>query len=102
MIIHKGDNVQIISGKDRGKRGKVIQVLPNDGRVVIDGLNLMTKNVRPRRANEKGQVVRFNAPLDASNVQLICPKCGKLTRVGHERAEKKKLRQCRKCKETFA
>lgn len=102
MSIKTGDTVEIITGKDRSKRGKVIQVLSQGERIVVEGLNLMTKNVRAKRDREKGQMVQFNAPLQVSNVQLVCPKCGKRTRVGAQVSEGKKTRQCKKCKESFS
>lgn len=71
MKIKKNDQVKIIAGKDRGKKGKVLQVLPQKNKVVVEGINMMAKNVRPKRAGEKGQVVRYNAPIDASNVKKI-------------------------------
>lgn len=98
MNIKKGDTVKIILGKDQGKKGKVLQVLPQEHRLVVEGLNLLTKNVRPRREGEKGQRVQFNAPLDISNVMLVCPKCSKPTRVGFKLLDNKKSRICRKCK----
>jgi large subunit ribosomal protein L24 len=102
MLLKKGDTVELISGKDRGKQGKIVQVFPKDERVVVEGLNLLTKNVRAKRAGEKGQQVKFNAPMPVSNMMLLCPKCGKRTRLGSHVSDDKKLRQCRKCKETFA
>ncbi len=102
MLLKKGDNVELISGKDRGKSGKIVQVFPSANRIVVEGLNLLTKNVRAKRSGEKGQQVKFNAPIPASNVMLLCPKCGKRTRIGSHRADGKKLRKCRKCQETFA
>lgn len=71
MKIKKNDQVKIIAGKDRGKKSKVLQVLPQKNKVVVEGINMMAKNVRPKRAGEKGQVVRYNAPIDASNVKKI-------------------------------
>lgn len=100
MNFKKGDTVKIITGKDRGKKGKVLQVFPKGNKVVVEGLNLMVKNVRPKRMGEKGQVVRYNAPIDASNIQLFCDKCNKAVRIGFKILEnKKKLRICKKCKE---
>ena len=100
MNIKKGDTVKIIGGKDKGKKGKVLQIYPADNKVVIEGLNLMVKNVRPKKMGEKGQVVRYNAPMDASNVQLFCNKCNKAVKVGYKILEdKKKIRICKKCKE---
>lgn len=100
MNIKKGDTVQIISGKDKDKKGKVLQVLPSENKVVVEGLNLRAKNVRPKKMGEKGQVVRFNAPLDSSNVQIFCSKCNKPVKAGYKILDnKKKIRICRKCKE---
>ncbi len=102
MKIHKGDNVKILSGKDRGKTGKVLDVLTSAGKIIVENVNMRKKNVRPKRQGEKGQIVEFNAPLHASNVQLICPKCNKPNRSGRTKLEGgKKWRVCRKCKEKF-
>jgi len=99
MKIKKGDNVKITAGKDKGKQGKVIGVLPKIGKVIVEGLNLRTKSVRARRMGEKGQIVRFNAPIEASSVMLICSKCNKQVRAGYKlSADGKKVRICRKCK----
>lgn len=99
MKLKKGDQVKIVLGKDRGKKGKIIQVFPNEELVVVEGLNLRVKHTRPRREREKGERVQFSAPLHASNVMLICPKCSKPTRIGYKLIENKKIRICRKCKE---
>lgn len=87
----------IISGKDRGKKGKVLRASPKDFKIIIEGLNIRKKATRPKRQGEKGQIVQKPAPLDASNVKLLCPKCGKATRVGYKLAEGKKYRICKKC-----
>ncbi|MFA5133448.1 MAG: 50S ribosomal protein L24 [Patescibacteria group bacterium] len=100
MKIRKGDKVKILTGKDSGKTGNITKVLPNQGRVVVDGLNMLTKHQRPKKEGEKGTKVKFAAPLETSNVMLICPKCGKSARVGYAGTEKK-LRECKKCKGTF-
>lgn len=97
MKIHKNDTVLIISGKDRAKRGKVLDVFPKEERLVVEGLNLRKKHVRPKRSGEKGQVVELPSLISVSNVQLICQKCGKPTRVGYKFIEKKKYRICKKC-----
>lgn len=98
MKIHTGDMVKVIHGKDRGREGKVIQVLPRVNRVVVDGINVASKNVRARRQNEKGQVVKFNAPLDASNVMVIDRKTNKPSRVGYQIINDKKERISRRSK----
>lgn len=97
MKIKKDDTVLIISGKDRGKKGKIIRALPKERKVVVEGVNIRKKHIRPRRAGEKGQIVEMPAPIDVSNVMIICPKCGKPTRVGYKIGEKKKYRICKKC-----
>lgn len=99
MRIKKNDMVLIISGKDQGKKGKIINVLPKKNRVIIDGINLRKKHTRPKKQGEKGQIVEIAAPLDISNVKLICPKCKKPARVGYKVAEKNKFRICKKCKQ---
>jgi large subunit ribosomal protein L24 len=99
MKIKKGDQVQIIKGKDRGKRGKILEVYPKEGKLIVEGLNLMIKNVRARREKEKGQRVQFNSPLCAANVLIICKKCGKPRRVGFKLVGDRKIRVCKKCNE---
>lgn len=100
MKIKTGDTVLIIKGKDRTKKGKVIEVLPKKNRVVIEGINIVKKHVRARRSGEKGQRVEVPRPLSISNVKLICSKCKKPTRVGYKAVDKgreKKIRVCKKC-----
>ena len=103
MKIKKNDTVIIKSGKDNGKKGKVIQVLPGENdKVVVEDANVFIKHLKPRKAREKGQKIHFNAPIGVSKVMLICPKCTKNTRVGYKVLEnKKKVRICRKCKEVI-
>lgn len=98
MNLKKGDTVMIITGKDRGRKGKILEVFPAANRVIVEGLNLRTKNVRPKRSGEKGQLVRFSAAMDASNVMVVCGKCGKTTRVKYDRTNDRKVRICRHCK----
>ncbi|MFH0840479.1 MAG: 50S ribosomal protein L24 [bacterium] len=106
MNIKVNDKVKIIAGKDKGKTGKVLQVFTDEKRASVEGLNLLIKHLRPQRRGEKGQRIEFPAPLNISNLMLICPKCGKATRVGHEIVEvgegdkrkKRKNRVCKKCK----
>jgi large subunit ribosomal protein L24 len=105
MNIKKNDKVQILAGKDKGKSGKILQSLPSDNRVSVEGLNLLIKHMRPRREGEKGQRIEFPAFINASNVALICPKCGKKTRVAYKIIEQngkpKKYRVCKKCQEVI-
>jgi len=102
MKIKKGDLVKILRGKDRGKIGKILEVSPQEKKVIIEGANLLIKHVRPRHEGEKGQRVKVPAPLDISKVALVCPKCHQPIRVGYRiLADGKKMRWCRKCGETF-
>ncbi len=98
MFIKKGDKILIIKGKDRGKSGKVISVLEEGTRVVVEGLNLIKKTVKAKKQGEKGQTVTVPASLNASNVKLVCPVCSKPARVGFRLAGLKKERFCKKCK----
>jgi len=98
MKIKKGDQILVISGKYRGKKGKVIKALPEKERIVVEGVNIVKKHVRPRKSGEKGQVVEMPAPFHVSNVKLICPNCKQPTRVGYKIEGKKKYRICKKCK----
>jgi len=97
MKIKKGDNILIIAGKDKGKSGKVIRSLPKDKKLLVEGLNLRKRHVRPKKQGEKGQIVQVPAPLDISNAKIICPKCGKATRVEYKIEGENKDRICKKC-----
>ena len=97
MKIIKGDTVLIISGKHRGKKGKILKTLPKKGRVLIEGINLAKKHRRGRREGEKGQIIELPQPIDISNVKLICSKCNKATRVGYKVRGQSKVRICKKC-----
>jgi len=99
MKIRKGDQVLIISGKDKGRKGKVVEALPGKGNLVVEGINLRKKHIKAKSAGEKGQIVELPAPLSASNVEIICPKCGKAARIGYKIEGKKKYRVCKKCQQ---
>lgn len=103
MKIKKGDNVLVVAGKDAGKTGKILKALPKELKVLVEGLNLRKKHVRPKKEGEKGQVVQIPAAMQASNVKIICPKCAKPTRIGYkiEAGSKGRLkfRICNKCKQ---
>lgn len=103
MRIHKGDTVKIMVGKDNGKTGKVMKVDPGNSAIIVEGLNLFKKHMRPRKQGEKGQVVSLPRPLYISKVMLICPSCKKAVRVGFrfEKDGKIKIRHCRKCQNTI-
>ena len=97
MKLKKGDTVLIISGKDRGRKGKVLKAFPKEQKILVENINLKKKHVRPKREEEKGQIVQIPAPIHVSNVKLICSKCGKATRIGYKIAENRKYRMCKKC-----
>jgi len=99
MKIKTNDKVKILSGKDKGKEGKVLQVFRPEEKVVVEGVNIMKKHLRSRRSGDKGQVIELSAPLHVSKVELICPKCNATTRVGYKLEAGAKKRICRKCKE---
>ena len=103
MKVKKGDSVLITAGKDKGRIGKITRAFPKELKILVDGINLKKKHVKPKREGEKGQVVEIPATIEASNVKIICPKCGKAARVGYlvERPEghSKKYRICKKCKQ---
>jgi len=101
MKVKKGDNVLIIAGKDKGRTAKVIKALPKELKVLVEGINLKKKHVRPKREGEKGQVVDLPAALDISNVKIVCPKCGKATRIGYKTEGENKNRVCKKCKQAI-
>ena len=102
MKLRTGDNVKVMTGKDKGKTGKVIQVFSALGRLVVEGVNSRTKHVRGRGREQKGQKISYFSPIEIANVMLVCPKCSKPTRVGHKIIpEGASLRVCKKCKETL-
>ena len=97
MIGKKGDQAVVISGKEKGKKGKVSQVIPTTGKVVIENVNVVSRLKKPRSAQEKGGIMKKAAPIDASNVMVVCPACGKATRVAHKVIDGEKARVCKKC-----
>ena len=99
LSVRKGDTVLVISGKDNGKQGKVKAVSPKSNRVIVEGVNFVSKHKKARNTQEKSQIIKAEAPFDASNVMVVCPHCGKATRVAHKEIEGKNHRICKKCGE---
>ena len=97
--IRRNDNVVVTTGKDRGKKGRVLKVQPENNRVVVEGVNFISRHTRPNPSkNIKGGIVKREAPLHASNVQIVCPECSTPTRIGHRiLGDGRKVRICRKC-----
>jgi len=87
LKIKKGDMVRVVAGKDKGKEGKVIQVFPNLNKVVVDKINMMKKHLKPQKKGQQGQVIEFSAPLNVSNVMLVDPDNGQVSRVGFKKSD---------------
>ena len=101
MNIKKDDKVVVLSGKDKGKQGKVLSAEPKTGKVIVEGVNNASKHQKPRKQGEEGGIIKRETPIYASKVMLVCPKCGKPTRVGHAFVDGKKTRACKKCGASF-
>lgn len=95
MTVKSGDTVLVIAGKDKGKTGKVTGIM--EGKVLVENVNMVSKHQKPRTQKDKGGIIRKNAPINSSNVMVICPVCGKATRVAHTEINGKKVRSCKKC-----
>lgn len=101
--IKKNDTIMIIKGKDRGKTGRVMKVLANEGKAIIEGRNLVKKHIRKTKADQQSGIIQIESPIQFSNIVPVCPKCDKPTRIGFSvQADNKKVRFCRKCKEVLA
>ena len=107
MHVHKNDSVLVVAGNALGKQGKVLKVYPSRNRVIIEGVNIVKRHTRPSQKNPQGGIVQKEAPITASNVMVVCPKCSEATRIGHAHVKdattgrRKTMRICRKCKEMF-
>jgi large subunit ribosomal protein L24 len=97
MKLRKGDEVQVTTGKDRGRRGEITRVFPEDGRVIVDGINLVKKHQKPTRATMQGGIIDKEMPIQVSNVSIWCGDCKKATRIGYRFDNGAKIRICRKC-----
>ena len=101
MHVKSKDQVVVISGKDKGKKGKIVAAFPKTGRVTVEGVNTVTKHQKARNAMQPGGIIKMETPIYASKVMVICPQCGKPTRVGHTVVDGKKMRACKKCGASF-
>ena len=98
LKIRKGDRVRVLSGKDKGKEGEVMRAMPREGKVIVEGVNIARKSQRPTRTTQQGGIIDKDMPIQVSNVALVCPACGKPTRVGYKiDASGTKARVCKKC-----
>lgn len=101
LHVKRGDTVVVLSGKDKGKRGKVLEAAPKEGKVIIEGVSVASKHLKPRQMGQAGGIVDVEAPIYACKVMLVCPKCQKPTRLAHKTEAGKKQRLCKKCNATF-
>ena len=98
MKIRKGDTVQVLSGSDKGKTGEVLEVIPKTEKVIVKGINVRKKHVKPRKQGDEGGILSIECAIHSSKVNVVCPKCGKATKIGYEIEKDEKVRVCRKCK----
>ena len=97
MKIKKGDTVQVLSGNDKGKTGEVLEVIPKTEKVIVKGVNVRKKHVKPRKQGEEGGIISVECAIHSSKVNVVCPKCGKPARLGYKVEDGKKVRVCKKC-----
>ena len=97
MNIKKNDTVIVLSGKDKGKKGKVLEAMPAAGKLIVEGVNVATCHVKPKQQGEEGGIIRREIPIYACKTMLVCPKCGKATRHAVKLEGDKKVRVCKKC-----
>ncbi|MBQ3145677.1 MAG: 50S ribosomal protein L24 [Clostridia bacterium] len=97
MKIKKGDTVQVLSGNDKGKTGEVLEIIPKLQKVIVKGVNVRKKHVKPRKQGEEGGIISVECSIHSSKVNVVCPKCNKATRVGMIKEGKEKIRVCKKC-----
>lgn len=99
--VRKGDRVKVISGDDRGKVGKVLQVIPAEGRILVEGVNIVTKHQRPTQTVREPGLIKRESPIHLSKVKVVCPECGVPSRLGTAVVDNRKLRRCKHCGATF-
>ena len=97
MRIKKGDNVKILSGVDKNKTGEVIEVIPKKSKIIVKGVNIRKKHVKPRKQGEEGGIISVECPIDSSKANVVCAKCGKATKIGYIEEKGEKVRVCKKC-----
>jgi len=97
MKLKKGDNVIVLSGNDKGKTGEILEIIPSTQKVIVKGVNIRKKHVKPRKAGEEGGIIPSEYPIHSSKVNVVCPKCGKASKIGYIVEDGKKVRVCKKC-----
>lgn len=99
LKVKKGDTVQVLSGNDKTKTGEVLQVIPKTEKIIVKGINIRKKHVKPRKQGEESGIIPVECPIHMSKVNVVCPKCGKATRIGFKEEKDEKVRVCKKCGE---
>ena len=97
MKVKKGDTVQVLSGNDKGKKGEVLEVIPKDSKVVVKGVNVRKKHIKPRKQGDEGGIISVECAINSSKVNVVCPKCGKPAKIGYKIEKDEKIRVCKKC-----
>ena len=97
MKLRQGDNVIVLSGNDKGKTGEILEIIPSTQKVIVKGVNIRKKHVKPRKAGEEGGIIPSEYPIHISKVNVVCPKCGKASKIGYVIEDGKKVRVCKKC-----
>lgn len=97
MKIKKGDNVMVLSGNDKGKTGEVLEVIPKTHKIIVKGVNIRKKHIKPRKQGDEGGIIPIECAIPSSKVAVVCPKCGKPTRIGYKEEKDGKVRVCKKC-----
>lgn len=101
MRIKKGDNVQVLSGNDKGKKGEVLEINPKADKIIVKGVNIRKKHVKARKQGEESGIISVECAIPSSKVNVVCPKCGKVTKVGYSIEKEQKVRICKKCGTTL-
>ena len=97
MRIKKGDTVQVLAGKDKGKTGEVLEIIPKDSKIVVKGINVRKKHIKPRKQGEEGGIISAECAIHSAKANVVCPKCGKATKIGYVEEKGEKVRVCKKC-----
>ena len=97
MKIKKGDTVYVLSGNDRGKKGEVLEIIPKTEKIIVKGVNIRKRHVKPKKQGEEGGIIPVECAIHSSKVNVVCPKCGKPTRIGYIMEKDEKVRICKKC-----
>ena len=97
MRVKKGDTVKVLSGNDKGKTGEVLEILPKTNKIVVKGINIIKKHTKPRKQGEEGGILSMEGAIHVAKVNVVCPKCGKATKIGYSEEKGEKVRVCKKC-----